>query len=47
MDLEPEEPTEAPPSLTGGSGGSLSLPDPDSMSDKDLEALLRSRGMLR
>jgi hypothetical protein len=47
VDLEPEEQIEAPPSLTGGSGGTLSLSDPDSMSDRDLETLLRSRGMLR
>jgi len=47
LNLEPEEPIEAPPSLSGGGGGSLSLPDPDSMSDRDLETLLRSRGMLR
>ena len=47
VNLEPEEPIEAPPSLTGGGGGSLSLPDPDSMSDRDLETLLRSRGMVR
>jgi hypothetical protein len=47
LNLEPEETVEPPPSLTGGSGGSLSLPDPDAMSDKELETLLRSRGMLR
>jgi len=47
VDLEPEEQIEAPPSLTGGSGGTLSLSAPYSLSDRDLETLLRAGGMLR
>jgi|SRR5215469_12568332 len=47
LDLEPDPPVEAPPSLSCSGGGLDIGPDYERMDDKQLETLLRSRGMLR